>query len=97
MRLARAERRRYLALLKTRGASRLQLASLFVAETALDGSIAAVLGLVLGAILSFEFVGSMRQTTARIDTALRVIPSLNTVVVTTLLGMLFMAPVTYRG
>lgn len=96
--LSHAERRRELAVLKTRGASRDQTLSLLLLEAALGGAIAAVIGLAAGVGLSrllLAFV-SLFGTASTPQYEL-VVLSPTTVATVVGLSVLFMAATSYRS
>ena len=96
--LGHAERRRELALLKTRGANPRQLLGLLLVEAALGGAIAAIVGLVAGVGLSrllLTFVNPFgTPTAARYDV---VVLTPFTIVVVTILSVIFMAITSIRS
>ena len=96
--LGHAERRRELAVLKTRGASRRQLLGLLLVEAALGGFIAAIVGLVAGVGLSrllLNFVSPFGQSTGpRYDV---IVFSTSTVVTVIILAVLFMGLTSFRS
>jgi putative ABC transport system permease protein len=97
--LGHAERRRELAVLKTRGAGRGQLLGLLLVEAALGGVIAAVIGLVAGIGLSrllVAFVATPFGSAAgpRYDV---LVFSPSTVVTVAVLAVLFMAVTSFRS
>jgi ABC-type lipoprotein release transport system permease subunit len=97
--LGHAERRRELAVLKTRGAGRGQLLGLLLVEAALGGVIAAVIGLVAGIGLSrllLAFVATPFGSAAgpRYDVLAF---SASTVVTVVVLAVLFMAVTSFRS
>ncbi len=96
--LSHAERRRELAVLKTRGASRDQTLGLLVLEAAFSGVIAALIGLVAGVGLSrflLSFV-SLFSTSSAPQYEL-VVLSPATVATVAGLSVLFMAATSYRS
>src|SRR6266540_4960711 len=96
--LSHAERRRELAVLKTRGASRDQTLGLLVLEAAFSGVIAALIGLVAGVGLSrflLSFV-SLFSTSSAPQYEL-VVLSPSTVATVSCLSVLFIASTTYRS
>lgn len=96
--LSHAERRRELAVLKTRGASRDQTLSLLLLEAALGGVIAAIIGLVAGVGLSrflLAFV-SLFSTDSAPQYELVVLSPL-TIATVAGLSVLFMAATSYRS
>jgi putative ABC transport system permease protein len=96
--LGHAERRRELAVLKTRGAGRRQLLGLLMLEAALGGLVAAVIGLVAGIGMSrllLAFVTPFGSAaSARYDVLLL---STTTVVTVVILAVLFMAVTSFRS
>jgi len=96
--LGHAERRRELAVLKTRGATSRQLIGLLLVEAALGGAIAAIVGLLAGVGLSrllLTFVSPFSTPTApRYDV---VVLSPSTVVIVTILSVIFMAITSIRS
>jgi len=96
--LGHAERRRELAVLKTRGATPRQLIGLLLVEAALGGAIAAIVGLLAGVGLSrllLTFVSPFSTPTApRYDV---VVLSPSTVVIVTILSVIFMAITSIRS
>jgi putative ABC transport system permease protein len=96
--LSHAERRRELAVLKTRGASRDQTLGLLLLEAALGGVIAALIGLAAGVGLSrilLAFVDLF--STASAPQYELVVLSPETVVTVSCLSVLFMAATSYRS
>src|SRR6266699_877652 len=96
--LSHAERRRELAVLKTRGASRDQTLGLLVLEAAFSGVIAALIGLVAGVGLSrllLSFVSLF--STASAPQYELVVLSPATVATVAGLSVLFMAATSYRS
>src|SRR5206468_9882388 len=90
--LGHAERRRELAVLKTRGATPRQLVGLLLVEAALGGAIAAIVGLLAGVGLSRllrSFVSPFSASTAPRYDVVVLTPS--TVVIVTILSVVFMA------
>lgn len=94
--LSHAERRRELGVLKTRGASRGQIAGLLILESLLGGIVAAVLGLVFGVLLSRVLIGALTPsgTAAAYGT---VSLTADTVIVVAVLSILFMLMAGYRS
>lgn len=97
--LGHAERRRELAVLKTRGAGRRQLFGLLMLEAALGGLVAAVLGLVAGLGLSrvlLAFVATPFGSAAgpRYDV---LVFSPSTIMTVALLAVAFMAVTSFRS
>lgn len=94
--LGHAERRRELGVLKTRGASRRQVALLLIAESVLGGVVAAVLGLLFGIGLSRLLVGVVTPYGTSPDYgAFTVTP--DTVIAVAILSVLFMLIASYRS
>ena len=96
--LGHAERRRELAVLKTRGATPRQLIGLLLVEAALGGAIAAIVGLVAGVGLSrllLTFVSPFTAATAPRYDVVVLTPS--TVVIVTVLAVIFMAITSIRS
>src|SRR5712691_9209618 len=95
--LSHAERRRELAVLKTRGARRGQLVGLLLLEAVVGGLIAAVIGLVLGVGLSRLLLDVVNPYYAAPLPYEAFILSTNTVITVAILGMVLMASVAYRS
>jgi len=96
--LSHAERRRELAVLKTRGASRDQTLGLLVLEAAFSGVIAALIGLVAGVGLSrFLLAFVSLFSTASAPQYELVVLSPATVATVAGLSVLFMAATSYRS
>jgi len=96
--LGHAERRRELAVLKTRGATPRQLVGLLLVEASLGGAIAAIVGLVAGVGLSrllLTFVSPFSTPTAPRYEVVVLTPS--TVVIVTILSVTFMAITSIRS
>ncbi len=96
--LGHAERRRELAVLKTRGATPRQLVGLLLVEAALGGAIAAIVGLFAGVGLSrllLTFVSPFSTPTAPRYEVIVLTPS--TVVIVTILSVIFMAITSIRS
>ena len=96
--LGHAERRRELAVLKTRGATPRQLVGLLLVEASLGGAIAAIVGLVAGVGLSrllLTFVSPFSTPTAPRYEVVVLTPS--TVVIVTILSVIFMAITSIRS
>lgn len=96
--LGHAERRRELALLKTRGATPRQLVGLLLVESALGGAIAAVVGLVAGVGLSrllLTFVSPFSTPTVPRYEVVVLTPS--TIVIVTILSVIFMGITSVRS
>lgn len=96
--LGHAERRRELAVLKTRGASRRQLLGLLLVEAVLGGFIAAIIGLIAGVGLSrllLNFVSPFGQSSGpRYDV---IVFSSSTVITVVVLAAIFMAVTSFRS
>ncbi len=94
--LGHAERRRELGVLKTRGASRRQVALLLILESLLGGFVATILGLLFGLGLSRILIGAVTPfgTSATYGT---VNLTLDTVIIVAILSTIFMAIVSYRS
>ena len=94
--LGHAERRREIGVLKTRGASRRQIALLLVTEALLGGLVAAVLGLLLGLGLSRLLIAVVTPFgTAASYGTVSLTPE--TVIVVAVLSILFMGVASYRS
>jgi len=96
--LGHAERRRELAVLKTRGATPRQLVGLLLVEAALGGAIAAIVGLFAGVGLSrllLTFVSPFSTPTAPRYEVIVLTPS--TVVIVTILSVIFMGITSIRS
>jgi len=96
--LSHAERRRELAVLKTRGATRRQLLGVLLLEAALGGMIASIVGLVAGLALSrllLNVVNPFGSTSATRYDLLALSPS--TVATVIVLSVIFMAGTSYRS
>ncbi len=96
--LGHAERRRELAVLKTRGASPRQLVGLLLVEATLGGAIAAIVGLVAGVGLSrllLTFVSPFSTPTAPRYDVVVLTPS--TIVIVAILSVIFMALTSIRS
>lgn len=94
--LGHAERRRELAVLKTRGASRWQVAQLLILESLLGGTIASVLGLFLGMALSRLLIGAVTPVGASADVG-TVTLAPETVAFVAILGTMFMGIASFRS
>jgi ABC-type lipoprotein release transport system permease subunit len=96
--LAHGDRRREMAILKTRGSSGRQVFGLLLTEAALGGLIAAALGLLAGALLSRLLVDIVNPfaNLAAVGSG-SVVLSLGTAVTVALLSVLFMAAASYRS
>ena len=96
--LSHAERRRELAVLKTRGASRDQTLGLLLLEAALGGVIAALIGLVAGIGLSRLLLAYVSLfSTASAPQYELVVLSPATIATVAVLSVLFMAATSYRS
>lgn len=94
--LGHTERRRELGVLKARGASERQVVSVLILESLIGGSIAAVLGLLLGAGVSRFLVGAVTPFgTTPADTSIALTPI--TVFAVVLMSFAFMGLATYRS
>ena len=96
--LGHAERRRELAVLKTRGATPRQLVGLLLIEATLGGAIAAIVGLVAGVGLSrllLSFVSPFSTPTAPRYEVVVLTPS--TIIIVTILSVIFMALTSIRS
>ncbi|MBI2866974.1 MAG: FtsX-like permease family protein, partial [Chloroflexi bacterium] len=96
--LGHAERRRELAVLKTRGAGRRQLVGLLLLEAVLGGLVAAFLGVLAGVGLSrflLEVVNPFAAPSAPRYDLLVLTPS--TIIIAAVLSMIFMALVSFRS
>ena len=93
--LSHAERRRELAVLKTRGARGRQLIGLLIFEAIVGGLIAAVVGLVFGVGLSRFLLGVVNPGTAPPYEAF--ILTTNTILAVPFLSMVLMGLVAYRS
>ncbi len=94
--LGHAERRRELAVIRTRGASRGQVLTSLALEAVLGGVVASILGLVLGLVLSLLLLGIVSPSvgTVRYED---VVLSVNTIAITVVLSVLLMFIVSYRS
>jgi putative ABC transport system permease protein len=96
--LSHAERRRELAILKTRGASRDQTLGLLLLEAALGGVIAALIGLAAGVVLSRLLLAYVSLfSTAYAPRYELIVLSPATVATVASLSVLFMAATSYRS
>ncbi|MBI4416390.1 MAG: FtsX-like permease family protein, partial [Euryarchaeota archaeon] len=97
--LGHAERRRELAVLKTRGAGRRQVIVLLLTEAVLGGLLAAVAGLALGVLLSRFVLSYVNPTFSAFVQAQYgdIVLSTDTILTVAVLSMLFMAAVSYRS
>lgn len=94
--LGHAERRRELGVLKTRGASRRQIALLLISESVLGGLVATVLGLLFGLGLSRILIGAVTPFGAAADySTVNLTP--DTILIVAILSTIFMALVSYRS
>ena len=94
--LGHAERRRELGVLKTRGASRRQVAILLVTESVLGGFVATVLGLLFGLVLSRLLIAVVTPFGAAASYG-TVTLTPETVVAVTILSTSFMGIASYRS
>src|SRR5439155_19119589 len=94
--LSHAERRRELAVLKTRGARRGQVIGLLILEAVVGGLIAAVIGLAAGTLLSRFLLGVVNPyaTPTRYESF---ILTTDTVLTVAFLAIVLMAAVAYRS
>jgi len=96
--LGHAERRRELAVLKTRGAGRRQLVSLLLLEAVLGGLIAAFAGLLAGVGLSRLLLGVVNPfTTGSSPKYELLVLAPSTIAIVAILSMIFMALVSFRS
>lgn len=96
--LAHAERRRELAVLKARGASRRQVVGLLLMEALLGGFFAALLGLVAGALLSRTMLDVVNPFTFGAPIGAQAIfVHRDTILAVLALGILLMAAVSFRS
>lgn len=95
--LAHSERRRHLAILKTRGASPRQIVRLLLLEALVGGVLAAGLGLLVGAGISRVLVGSISTLFDWDVGAGEIAISWTTVLLTVLFATAFMFLVSYRS
>lgn len=96
--LAHGDRRREIAILKTRGSSGRQMIGLLIAEATLGGLIAAALGLLAGALLSSFLVGILTPSAnPAVPWFGGLVLSPGTVVTVAGLSVLFMAAASYRS
>jgi len=96
--LTHGERRREIAILKTRGSSGGQMVGLLIAEATLGGLAAAALGLLAGALFSHFLVGVVNPlANPAILGSEGVVLSPGTVATVALLSVLFMAAASYRS
>src|SRR3989454_84287 len=95
--LAHSERRRHLAILKTRGASPRQILRLLLLEALVGGVLAAGLGLLVGAGISRVLVGSISTLFDWDVGAGEIAISWTTVLLTVLFATAFMFLVSYRS
>lgn len=94
--LGHAERRRELGVLKTRGASRRQVALLLVLESLLGGFLATVLGLIFGLGLSRLLIGVVTPFGASASYEVVTLTP-ETIILVTILSTIFMGIVSYRS
>jgi len=95
--LGHAERRRELAILKTRGARRGQLLGLLLTEAVFGGLIAAVIGLTAGVFVSRLLIGIVNPTPGSSPLYDSFSLSADTVLAVALESILLMAAVAYRS
>ena len=95
--LGHAERRRELAILKTRGARRGQLLGLLLTEAVFGGLIAAVIGLAAGVLVSRLLIGIVNPTPGSSPLYDSFSLSADTVLAVALESILLMAAVAYRS
>lgn len=95
--LAHAERRRELAVMKTRGARRGQLLGLLILEAIVGGLIAAAIGLAAGIGLSRLLLGVVSPTSGTTPASEAFILSTDTILAVAFLSMLLMFGVAYRS
>ncbi|HLB67575.1 MAG TPA: FtsX-like permease family protein [Thermoplasmata archaeon] len=95
--LSHAERRRELAILKTRGARRGQLVGLLIMESVVGGIIAAAIGLALGVGVSRLLIGIVNPPTGSPPAYGAFNLTTDTILTISLLSILLMAAVTYRS
>lgn len=95
--LSHAERRRELAILKTRGASRSQLVRLLLSESIFGGLVAAVLGLAAGILLSRFLLGVVNPYAGLTARPGDFLVTRDTVLTVVLLSVALMALVTFRS
>ncbi len=94
--LGHAERRRELGVLKTRGASRRQVALLLILESLLGGFVATVLGLLFGVALSRVLIGVVTPFGASAAYGVVTLTP-DTIIIVAILSTLFMGIVSYRS
>jgi putative ABC transport system permease protein len=95
--LSHAERRRELAVLKTRGARPRQLMGLLLLEAMVGGLIATVIGLALGVGLSRFLLGVVNPYDAKPAPYEAFVLSTNTIFTVAILSVVLMASVAYRS
>lgn len=95
--LSHAERRRELAVLRTRGARRGQIIGLLIVEAIFGGLVAAVIGLVLGVGLSRFLLGVVNPVYGTPPPYESFILTTDTIIVVALLSITLMALVAYRS
>ncbi len=96
--LVHGDRRREVAILKTRGSSGHQMMGLLIAEATLGGLIAAAIGLLAGALLSGFLLGIVSPSASSAVPGFGGLAlSPGTVVTVALLSVLFMAAASYRS
>lgn len=94
--LGHAERRRELGVLKTRGASRRQVAMLLVMESLLGGFVATILGLLFGLGLSRVLIGAVTPYGSTADYATLTLTP-DTIITVAILSTIFMGIASYRS
>ncbi len=96
--LGHAERRRELAVLKTRGATPRQVVGLLIVEAAIGGAIAATVGLIAGVGLSRLLLGFVNPFgTASTPRYELVVLSPSTVIIVAVIAVVFMALTSFRS
>lgn len=96
--LGHAERRREMAILKTRGAGTRQVVGLLLLEAVIGGAIAAVVGLVAGVALSRLLLGVVNPFAVEVAPQYEEIAlSVGTIITVVVLSIIFMLAVTYRS
>ncbi len=95
--LGHAERRRELAVLRTRGAGRREVVGLLILESVLGGLVAAILGLLLGIGLSRVLLGVVLPLGGASAAVSGISLTSDTLVAVAILSIVFMAIVSYRS
>ncbi len=95
--LGHAERRRELAVLKTRGAGRGQVLGLLLLGAALGGVLATVIGLAGGVALSRLLLTVVNPFALQVAPSYDVVLSTNTVIIVALFSLIFMLLASYRS